>query len=139
METTQLLALYRAMFTARKVDDFEQQLTSRGEAFFNVSGAGHESSAALAFHLQGSDWLQCHYRDKALMIARGLNPAEFLDGLLCKDTSQSRGRQMSAFLSSAELNIISQGTPVGNSTLHAVGVAAAIRERNERPIVVPSA
>jgi 2-oxoisovalerate dehydrogenase E1 component len=139
METTQLLALYRAMFTARKVDDFEQQLTSRGEAFFNVSGAGHESSAALAFHLRDSDWLHCHYRDKALMIARGLNPAEFLDSLLCKDTSQSRGRQMSAFLSSAELNIISQGTPVGNSTLHAVGVAAAIRERDDRPIVVTSA
>ena len=131
-----LLALYRSMAMAREVDRVEEQLTRRGEAFFHVSGAGHEGSAALAFHLQDHDWLHCHYRDKALMIARGMTPRNFLDGVLCNLDSLSRGRQLSAHLCHPERKIMSQGTPVGNSTLHAVGVAAAIKDHRERPLVL---
>jgi 2-oxoisovalerate dehydrogenase E1 component len=63
MTHAQMLELYRAMVTARAVDRVEQELTGRGEAFFHVSGAGHESAAALAPHLVADDWLHCHYRD----------------------------------------------------------------------------
>ena len=72
-----LTQLYRSMVTAREVDRIEQSYTSRGEAFFHVSGAGHEGSVALAPHLTEEDWLHCHYRDKALMIERGVSARMF--------------------------------------------------------------
>lgn len=138
MNTSQLLKLYRAMVTARQIDQLEQELTKRGEAFFHVSGAGHEASVALAPHLIDDDWLHCHYRDKALMIARGITPRSFFDSLYCKDTSHSRGRQMSAHMCDRRLNVLSIVGPVGNSALQAVGVAAAIKDQPRRPIVLCS-
>jgi 2-oxoisovalerate dehydrogenase E1 component len=139
MDDNQLAALYRAMLTAREIDRVEQELTNRGEAFFHVAGAGHEASAALALHLNADDWLHCHYRDKALMIARGITPRSFFDSLFCKRNSHSRGRQMSAHMSDRRLNVLSIVGPVGNSALQAVGVAAAVKEGDTRPIVLCSA
>ncbi|MCO6456718.1 MAG: beta-ketoacyl-ACP synthase 3 [Pirellulaceae bacterium] len=138
MDAQQKQILYRQMLTARLVDQVERELTARGEAFFHVSGGGHEASAVLARHLTSHDWLHCHYRDKALMIARGLTAADFLTSLLCKQTSHSRGRQMSAHMSSAELRLLSLTGPVGNSALHAVGVAEVIRDEKTRPLVLCS-
>src|ERR1700737_2345787 len=65
------LQLYRTMLTGREIDRGEVELVREGLAFFHVSGAGHEGSAALAAHLTHADWLHCHYRDKALLLARG--------------------------------------------------------------------
>ena len=138
MNQQSLLTLYRAMITARQVDKVEQELTQRGEAFFHVAGAGHEASAALAAHLTSADWLHCHYRDKALLLARGLSVRAFFDNLLCKDNGASRGRRMSAFFSDPQLNILSMVTPTGNNALQSVGVAATVKEQDAKPIVVCS-
>ena len=62
MERPQLLDLYRVVLTARQIDLAEQQLNSRGEAFFHLSGAGHEGAAVLARHLRTEDWLHCMAR-----------------------------------------------------------------------------
>lgn len=121
------------------MDEQEQELVTRGEAFFHVSGAGHEASAALADHLLPSDYLHCHYRDKALMLARGISPRMFFLSLLCRASSHSAGRQMSAHLSDRERKVLSIPGPVGNHALPAVGVAAAIRDQSDRPIVLCSA
>ena len=61
--------IYRSMLTARCIDDVEAEMTSGGEAFFHVSGAGHEGSAILNLSLIPEDWLHLHYRDKALLLA----------------------------------------------------------------------
>src|SRR6056297_3921997 len=102
-----LMGLYRYMFTSREIDRFEQEYTNRGEAFFHVSGAGHEAVAALSVHLQPQDWLHTHYRDKALLLARGISVEQFFLSLFNKDESHSRGRQMSAHLSDPDLNVLS--------------------------------
>lgn len=138
LPTGQLAFLYRSMLTARVIDRIEEEVTRRGEAFFHVSGAGHEASAVLALHLTADDWLHCHYRDKALMVARGITPRAFFDALYCKDSSHSRGRQMSAHMCDAELHVASLTGPVGNSALHAVGMAMAVKEQASRPIVLCS-
>ncbi|MGF1573363.1 MAG: beta-ketoacyl-ACP synthase 3 [Sumerlaeia bacterium] len=131
-------AYYKAMLTSRIVDELEESLIGKGEAFFSVSGAGHEASVLLNAHLIAEDWLYLHYRDKALMMARGLKPLDFFLGLLCRDTSHSRGRQMSAHLSSRELNIVSLAAPMGNNALHSCGTAHTIKDQPEMPIVVHS-
>ena len=138
MDANKLVQVYRAMVTVREIDRVEQELTSRGEAFFHVSGAGHEGSAGLALHLTDDDWLHCHYRDKALMIARDCTPRDFFDALYCKQKSHSRGRQMSAHMSHRQLKMLSIVGPVGNSALQAVGVAEAVCRRRSRPIVLCS-
>ncbi len=130
------LALYRHMLTARTIDIFEEDLTSRGEAFFSVSGAGHEGTAVLQCHLQEQDWLHCHYRDKALMLARGISPLMFFRSVLCKATSHSNGRQMSAHISDPALRVLSIVGPVGNNALQAAGIAAAIKCEPTNPIVL---
>lgn len=132
----EVLQLYRSMRCARAIDEMERELIARGEAFFHVSGAGHEATAALAKYLRDDDFLHCHYRDKALLLARGVPVGAFFDNLLCNADSQSAGRQMSAHVSAPELNVLSIVGPVGNSALQAAGVAHEIKTRESRPIVL---
>lgn len=124
------------MLMARVIDQIESEYTARGESFFHVSGAGHESIAVLASLLQKNDWIHSHYRDKALLLARGLSPRDYFLALFNKDASHSHGRQMNAHMSAPELNVLSISGPVGNSTLHAAGVAEAIKQQKDSGIVI---
>ena len=130
------LRLYRWMRTARRIDEMERELVARGEAFFQVSAAGHEASAVLALVLEPDDYLHCHYRDKALLHARGVPIGEYFASLLCNAASHSAGRQMSAHYSAPALNILSLVGPVGNNALQAVGIACEIKDRSSRPLVL---
>ena len=133
---SRLLTLYRYMYMARQIDRVEQEITSRGEAFFQLSGSGHEVTAAIAEYLTVDDWLHPHYRSKALLLARGVRPRQFFDNLLCNQLSTSQGRRMSAFFHDRRLNVLSMVTPVANNALQSVGVAEAIREQPSRPLVL---
>ena len=133
-----LLSSYHAMLRSRAIDTLEEQMTSSGEAFFHVSGGGHEGSAILNHFLQPTDWLHCHYRDKALMLARGISVKMFFLATLNKASSHSAGRQMNAHMSDRSLNIMSIVGPVGNNALQAVGVAEASRNQPTRPITLCS-
>lgn len=142
VDLTRVQELFRLTLTARWVDRVEMELVNRGEGFFHVGGAGHEATATLAAHLLPADWLHLHYRDKALMLARGVPAAQFFHSLLCTAASHSAGRQMSAHLSAPELHLLSLVGPVGNNALQAVGVAHEIGARTDtstsapRPLVV---
>ncbi|AKJ65699.1 beta-ketoacyl-ACP synthase 3 [Kiritimatiella glycovorans] len=135
MDTSTLLELYRPIWTARRVDEMEQALAHRGEAFFFIPGSGHEAAAALAPHLTAADWLHCHYRDKALALARGVSVESMFAALLARDPSGSAGRRMPDFPCDPELNILSTPTLVGNNALQAAGVAAAVKDREGAPVV----
>jgi 2-oxoisovalerate dehydrogenase E1 component len=124
------------MMSARWVDGVEEELVQRGEAFFQLGGAGHEGTAVLADHLGPQDWLQPHYRSRALLIRRGVHPERFFHGLLSTALSDSAGRQMPAFLNDPALNVLPMTVPTGNGLLHAVGVAREIRDQPDAPIVV---
>jgi len=127
---------YTTMVTAREMDLLEQSYTGRGEAFFHVSGAGHEGTCLLNEYLGSQDWLHCHYRDKALMLARGISPEMFFMALFNKDGAHSRGRQMNAHMSDPDKKVLSIVGPVGNSALQAAGVAEAVKNSQDKPIVL---
>jgi 2-oxoisovalerate dehydrogenase E1 component len=135
MLVPKMLDVFRSMLLARELDRVEQEMVRRGEASFHVSGGGHESTAVLGSLLHAEDYLHAHYRDKALLIARGLPIHSFLDALLCNGRGASRGRNMVAHLSSRSHNVVNMPTPVANNALHACGVAAAIRDQESRPVV----
>lgn len=127
--------LYRTMRLAREIETVERSVIARGEGHFHIAGAGHEASAALAEFLIPADYLACHYRDRALMLARGLPGRAFFDALLANADSCSQGRQMNVMLSSRELNMLSMPVSVGNNLLPAVGVASEIKDLPDAPLV----
>lgn len=137
-DTQQMLELYKYMIASRESDVVEAELVNSGEANFLASSKGHEGSVILAPFLQKSDYLHCHYRDKSLMLARGISSTMFFYSALAKAESHSHGRQMVSHMSAPELNVMSLVGPVGNSALQATGVAFAIKDQTDKPIVICS-
>ena len=131
MDTDQALYLYRCMVMARSIDELERAFCQRGEAFFTIGGAGHGGSAAIAPLLKPYDWLSPHYRDRALILARGVGPEDFFHALFAKDASHHRGRQLPGFFSDPELKILPMPIPVGNGALPSVGVATTLRDNGD--------
>ncbi|TNF65499.1 MAG: beta-ketoacyl-ACP synthase 3 [Gammaproteobacteria bacterium] len=131
-----LLNIYRYMLLSREGDHMEAELVNSGEANFLASSKGHEGAAILAPMFQPQDYLHCHYRDKALMLARGLSSEMFFLSALCKANAHSHGRQMVSHMSAPELNIMSIVGPVGNSALQAAGVAHVLKEKDKKAVVL---
>jgi len=133
-----LLDIYYYMVATRKLDELEENYALRGIAPFQVSSGGHESCVVLAPFLIPDDWLHLHYRDKSLMLARGMSIEQFFNALLSNADSISKGRQMSAFMSDRKNNIVGMVCPVGNHALHSVGIASEIKHCDTNPFVLCS-
>ena len=133
-----LLNTYKSMVASKESDRIESNLVNSGQANFLASSRGHEGSALLNIFLNENDWLCCHYRDKALMLARGITNEQFFYSALCKKESHSAGRQMVSHMSDRSLNITSIVGPVGNNALQAAGIAKSIKNNENNPIVVCS-
>jgi len=132
------LELLRVMMLSREGDRREGILMRQGKGWFQVPGMGHEAIAAIAYHLRPDDYLFPTYRDRALMLARGMTTREIALDFMARAGSSSEGRNMPAHYSSKALNVFSVATPTGAQCLPAAGAAWGIKLAGDDRVVVCS-
>jgi 2-oxoisovalerate dehydrogenase E1 component len=126
------------MLESRMGDLREQNLLRQGHGWFHVGGIGHEALAALALHLGEGDYLAPYYRDRALVLARGLSTREVALSFFAKRSSSSGGRQLPGHFSSRRLGIWSHPSPIGSHLLPACGIAWGLQLDSRPQVVVAS-
>ena len=124
----QVLDAYRTIVLSRKIDDKEIQLKNQSQAFFQISGAGHEAIlVAVGMTLRpGYDWFHPYYRDRALCLQLGVTALDMLLASVGADSDPSNaGRQMPSHWGNRSMNIVAGSSCTATQVLHAVGMAEA--------------
>lgn len=134
--TLDKLELLRIMLLSRASDRREGILLRQSKGWFQVGGNGHEAIAALAWALREDDWVFPYYRDRALVMARGMDTWELALAYFAKKDSCSGGRQMPSHPNSNKHHIFSVGTPTGSNLLPAAGAAWGMRLRGQDSVVL---
>ncbi|MEO5753121.1 MAG: thiamine pyrophosphate-dependent enzyme, partial [Chthoniobacterales bacterium] len=121
------LRLLTTILESRHGDLREQNLNRQGKGHFHVSGMGHEALAAISMGTEEGDYICGYYRDRALVLGRGVSSHELALDYFAKRKGQSHGRQMPSHYSYAARNIWSVPTPTGAQLLPACGIAWGIK------------
>jgi len=130
------LDLLRLMFLSREGDRREGVLLRQSKGWFQVAGMGHETLAVLALLMERDDYLFPYYRDRAMVLARGVTNRELATAYFAKRASSSGGRQMPGHYSSRRHSIWSVPTPTASNALPGCGAAWAMQLEGRPNIVV---
>src|SRR5436305_4720739 len=130
------LRLLATILESRHADLREQNLNRQGKGHFHVSGMGHEALAAISFLMEPDDYIVPYYRDRGLILGRGMTTRELGLEYFAKRNTGSAGRQMPSHYSNANLHIWSVPTPTGSQLLPACGIAWGIKIDGRNNLVV---
>ena len=130
------LRLLTIMLESRHADLREQNLNRQGKGHFHVSGMGHEGLAAISVQMQPDDYIVPYYRDRGLVLGRGMTTGELALEYFAKRDTGSGGRQMPSHYSHAPLHIWSVPTPTGSQLLPACGIAWGLQLDGKKNVVV---
>lgn len=130
------LRLLTLMLESRHADLREQNLNRQGKGHFHVSGMGHEALAAISVQLEAGDYIVPYYRDRGLVLGRGMTTRELALEYFAKRKTGSGGRMMPSHYSDADRHIWSVPTPTGSQLLPACGMAWGIKLDGKRNLVV---
>src|SRR2546430_16171 len=130
------LRLLTTILESRHADLREQNLNRQGKGHFHVSGMGHEALAAISFLMEPDDYIVPYYRDRGLILGRGMTTRELGLEYFAKRNTGSGGRQMPSHYSNANLHIWSVPTPTGSQLLPACGIAWGIKLDGKNNLVV---
>ena len=130
------LRLLTILLESRHGDLREQNLNRQGKGHFHVSGMGHEGLAALGIAMVEGDYVVPYYRDRALVLSRGVESCELALDYFAKRKGQSHGRQMPSHYSYAARGIWSVPTPTGSQLLPGCGIAWGIQLDSKPNVVV---
>ena len=128
----------RLMSLAREGDRREGILLRQNKGWFQVSGTGHEPLAALVYAMRSDDYLFPYYRDRAMVMARGISNYELALAYHAKRDSSSGGRQMPGHFSDRTRNIFSVATPTASQCIPAAGAAWAFKMAGTDQVVLTS-
>src|SRR5690242_11269406 len=124
------------MLESRHGDLREENLNRQGKGHFHVSGRGHEALAAVALQLRPDDYIVPYYRDRGMVLARGVTTRQLALDYMAKRESSSGGRQMPSHYSYREQNIWSVPTPTAAQLLPACGMAWGMQLDGKSTLVV---
>ena len=123
-----LLEFHRAMLLSRRLDERMLDLQRQGRIGTFAPVKGQEASQiGSAAALKKSDWLVQSYRDQAAGIYRG----QSIEGYLLVYAGYYQGGE-----ASDGAHILPVSVPVGTQTLHAAGLAYAIKYRGEDAVAL---
>src|SRR2546430_7646240 len=130
------LRLLTTILESRHADLREQNLNRQGKGHFHVSGMGHEALAAVSIQMEPDDYIVPYYRDRGLILGRGMTTRQLGLEYFAKRNTGSGGRQMPSHYSDADLHIWSVPTPTGSQLLPACGIAWGIQLDGKKNLVV---
>src|SRR5436190_5634259 len=130
------LRLLNLILESRHADLREQNLNRQGKGHFHVSGMGHEALAAVSIQMEPDDYIVSYYRDRGLVLGRGMSTRQLGLEYFAKRNTGSGGRQMPSHYSDADLHIWSVPTPTGSQLLPACGIAWGIKLDGKNNVVV---
>jgi 2-oxoisovalerate dehydrogenase E1 component len=129
------LRLLTLILESRHADLREQNLIRQGKGHFHVSGMGHEALAAVSIQMEPDDYIVSYYRDRGLVLGRGMTTRQLGLEYFAKRNTGSGGRQMPSHYSNADLHIWSVPTPTGSQLLPACGIAWGIKLDGKKNLV----
>ena len=130
------IELLKLMYLSREGDRREGVLHRQSKGWFQVAGMGHEPLAVIAQQMTADDYLFPYYRDRAMVLGRGVSNRDLASAYFAKRGSSSGGRQMPGHYSDRSKNIWSVPTPTGANALPGCGVAWAMQLEKKKNIVV---
>jgi 2-oxoisovalerate dehydrogenase E1 component len=136
LSTEDKLRLLNIILESRHADLREQNLNRQGKGHFHVSGMGHEALAAVSMQMQPDDFIVPYYRDRGLVLGRGITTRELALEYFAKRNTGSGGRMMPSHYSHADLHIWSVPTPTGSQLLPACGMAWGMKLDGKNSLVV---
>ena len=122
---------YQLMHMGRILDEKAPNYLKQALGWsYHAPCAGHEGiQLALGLSFRANkDFLFPYYRDMLTCLAAGMTPLELiLNGISKRDDVASGGRHMSNHFAKPEIGIQNVSSCTGNHTLHAAGVARALK------------
>ncbi|MBW7846972.1 MAG: 2-oxoisovalerate dehydrogenase [Bacteroidales bacterium] len=145
LETTDKETLkkwYSLMTLGRQIDDKAPNYLKQALGWsYHAPYAGHDAIQLALGQVfrRNVDFLFPYYRDMLTAISAGLTAEEIILNGISKGTDiASGGRHMSNHFAKPEWNIQNVSSATGNHTLHAVGVARAIKRYGAKGIAISS-
>ncbi|HJX25342.1 MAG TPA: thiamine pyrophosphate-dependent enzyme, partial [Chthoniobacterales bacterium] len=130
------LRLLTTLLESRHADLREQNLNRQGKGHFHVSGMGHEALAGISMQMEPEDYIVPYYRDRGLVLGRGVTTRQLALEYFAKRDTGSGGRMMPSHYSDANLHIWSVPTPTGSQLLPACGMAWGMKLDGKKNFVV---
>jgi 2-oxoisovalerate dehydrogenase E1 component len=137
-----LLKWYKLMALGRALDDRAPNYLRQAIGWsYHAPYAGHDGIQLAIGQIfdRNADHLFPYYRDMLTVLSAGLTAEEIILNGISKATDvSSGGRHMSNHFSKPEWNIHNVSSATGNHTLHAAGVARAIKIYNHKGVAISS-
>jgi 2-oxoisovalerate dehydrogenase E1 component len=131
---------YRLMTIGRAIDNKAPNYLKQAIGWsYHAPYAGHDGIQLAVGQVfeQKKDHMFLYYRDMLTALSSGLTTEEvILNGISKATDPSSGGRHMSNHFAKPEWNIHSVSSLTGNHTLHAVGVARAIKYYGEKAVAI---
>jgi 2-oxoisovalerate dehydrogenase E1 component len=137
-----LLKWYELMTLGRQLDDRAPNYLKQALGWsYHAPYAGHDGIQLAVGQVfdRETDHLFPYYRDMLTVISAGMSAEEIILNGISKSTDvSSGGRHMSNHFAKPEWNIHNVSSATGNHTLHAAGVARAMKHYGHKGVAISS-